>query len=438
MTRSRDRFSRAIDAAILCALKLAIGVWVLRLGFSHVSDDDFARTVISEQFAYAPKIDPSGTSWLPLPFWLDGVAMSVGGRSLGVARGMAMALSAAAVAAPYFAMRTVGMKRAPAFMATAAAMALPWNAWLGVATVPEGWTGAIVGASAISMASERARPWAAAGLLTASLSRYEAWPASATLIALSVTRVAEGENPRRELAIAVVAAFGPLAWMAWNLHAHGTPFHFLSRVASYRHAIGAADMPLRDKVFGYPRVLVMDTPEVAVLGGLGLLGIATSPRLRSRWRWAIAASIAILVFLIVGDVRDGAPTHHAARALSPLWWIFSGMGIDAVSAAILNREWAHNVRVAAGCAAFLAGASWCASMPGRWGSYPGRSASERRDVQVARGLDLRDRGVLGADVTPCEYEHFALIAAWGEPERVHVEQRSGEAIHDGCPRVAER
>ena len=48
----------------------------LRDGFPiAVSDDDYARVVIAEQWAHAPKLDPSGTSWLPLPLWLNGSAM---------------------------------------------------------------------------------------------------------------------------------------------------------------------------------------------------------------------------------------------------------------------------------------------------------------------------------------------------------------------------
>jgi len=437
VTLPGDRSSKAIDVATLCALKLAIGAWVLHLGFSHVSDDDFARTVIAERFAHAPGVDPSGTSWLPLPFWIEGAAMAVAGRSLAVARAVALALSAAAVAGPYLAMRTVGTPRAVAFVATAAAMALPWNAWLGVATVPEGWTGALVGASVVAMASDRARPWAAAGLLAASLSRYEAWPAAAALVALCLVRLARGGSSRRELPAALIAALGPLAWMAWNAHAHGSALHFVARVTAFRHAVGAADLPLRDKLLGYPRALATQTPEAALLGLTGVLGLAASARLRARWRWAAAACAAVLAFLIVGDVRDGAPTHHPARALSPLWWVLVGMGVDAAGAAIVSQAWSRNARVAAACAAFTAAASWCASISPRWAAAPGRGDAERRDAQIARGLDLRARGVNGADVTPCAFEHFALIAAWGEPERVRVGERSASPHAGDCPRVAE-
>jgi hypothetical protein len=438
VTLPGDRSSKSIDVAALIALKLAIGAFTLRLGFTHVSDDDFARTVIAERFAHAPALDPSGTSWLPLPFWVEGVAMAAFGRSLTVARGVALALSAVAVSAPYLAIRAVCAPRSVALVATATAMALPWNAWLGVATVPEGWTGALVAACVIAMASERARPWAAAGLLVASLARYEAWPAAAMVAALSLARLTRGGSVRREAPSVLMGVLGPLAWMAWNAHAHGDAFHFVSRVAAFRHAIGAADVALRDKLLDYPRALVVETPEAACLGIAGIVGLLTSPTLRRRWQWAAATCAVTLALLVVGDVRDSAPTHHPARALSPLWWVLIGMGVDAAGAAIVSRTLSRNARVAVGCAAFTVAVSFCASLPPRWAAAPGRGESEARDTLIARGLGMRDRGVAGADVTPCAFEHFALIAAWGEPERVRIVGRPYGETSSECPRIVER
>src|SRR5208337_2113222 len=129
------------------------------------SDDDYSRVVIAERFAHSPALDPSGTSWLPLPFWISGAAMMAFGRSLDVARAIAVALGAVSVAVPYAGMRVVGVARWPALAATALTMALPWSAWLGVATVPEAWTGALAAGAMVAMAEPRARAWAAAALL---------------------------------------------------------------------------------------------------------------------------------------------------------------------------------------------------------------------------------------------------------------------------------
>ena len=60
------------------------GVWTL-------SDDDYARISIAQGFAREPHFDPSGTSWLPAPFWAYGAAFRAFGTGLSVARAWASA-----------------------------------------------------------------------------------------------------------------------------------------------------------------------------------------------------------------------------------------------------------------------------------------------------------------------------------------------------------
>jgi len=424
-----------VELVALVAAKLALAALVLHLGFSHVSDDDYARIVIAERFAHAPHLDPSATSWLPLPFWINGAAMMVLGRSLGVARGVAVALGALSIAAPYAALRSVGSPRWAALSATALAMALPWNAWLGVATVPEAWTGALAGAAIMAMVEPRARGWAAAALLAASLSRYETWPACGVLVVLGGTAALRGLEPRRSAIIALAAIAGPILWMLWNSHAHGSAVHFLARVSAFRRAIGAAELPLRDKLAAYPIALATQTPEAAVLGGIGVVGMCWSHDLRRRWLVAAGCAAATLTFLILGDVRDGAPTHHPERALSPLWWVLVAMGVDTV-ATLMAHSSRGRARAGAGLLAACA-LAWSASLPSRLSRAPGETEAERRDGPIARGLDMRSRNTGSADITPCSFEHFALIAAWGRPEAARILPSLRRPPTRECPLVEE-
>jgi hypothetical protein len=224
--------------------------------------------------------------------------------------------------------------------------------------------------------------------------------------------------------------------MAWNAHAHGSPLHFLMRVATFRQAAGLASVPLADKVLGYPRALLTDTPEAGFLGLAGLLGIAASPSLRARWTWVAVAAGAILAFLVAGDLGDGAPTHHPARALSAVWWLAAAMGVDTLAAGAARLEGRRQaVARALGGALVLA---WLALLPGRLRDAPGETDSERRDAQIARGLSMRARSVGAAEITPCAFEHFALLAAWGAPERARINARTRAPVTDDCPRVDER
>jgi hypothetical protein len=427
----------AADAAALVLGRLAVDALVVAVGFSHVSDDDFARTVIAEQLVHAPRLDPSGTSWLPLPFWVTGALMAVAGRSIEVARAASVVLGAVSVVAPYAAMRAVRVARTPAMAAAAVATLLPWGAWLGAAAVPEGWAGALAGAGAIAIGSARARPWAAAALLAASLSRYEAWPVCAIACAAwGWDAIADRDRDRR-LLWALVAASGPLLWMAWNAHAHGSPLHFFARVSRFRRATGAAAVPLADKLLCYPIALARETPEIAVLGLIGVTGAALRADVRERWRWGLAGAAGVMVFLVAGDLGDGAPTHHPVRALAPAGWILAGAGLDAAwtAASAWSKSTARRTTGAALAAA--AALAWVATLPARWRAAPGETEWDRRDAQIARGLDMRARRVTAAEVAPCSYEHFALLAAWGEPERAHVAKPTGEPPGPDCPRVVE-
>jgi hypothetical protein len=448
--RRRGAFFDVAPVALALAIKAAIGACVLHAGFTHVSDDDYARVVIAETFAHAPKLDPSGTSWLPFPFWLTGLAMSAFGRTLDVASVVAFIVGAVSVAAPYLAMRAVGCKRFTAWIAVAVAMATPWNAWLGVATVPEAMTACLIAAGAIAVTAPRARVVAALGLLAAALSRYEAWPVCGVFAIACVVdwRAArdrptppvpspkgEGEKGRRVLTI-VLAVVGPLAWMTWNAYAHGSPVHFLARVAAYRQTIGAAPASIVVKLTEFPLAVVTAAPAIAGCAAVGAAALAVDAQVRARWAWPLASAIAILAFLVVGDLRDGAPTHHPERAVIPITWILAAFAADAL--VTLTRRIAParaSQRVLIANAVAIAVIAWCLTLPGRWADHPASSASESRDAQVARGLVLQAQPPSHVTVTPCDYEHFALIAAFGAPERVEIAPATHEPMTPACPRV---
>jgi hypothetical protein len=226
--------------------------------------------------------------------------------------------------------------------------------------------------------------------------------------------------------------------MAWNAHAHGDALHFVARVSGYRRAIGAADVPLADKLLGYPRALVTSSPEIAVLACVAACGLF-QPTFRRLWALPLGAALATLAFLVWGDVRDGAPTHHAERALAPVWWLVAAAGVDGTRSIVSSLAWARPRREAVAVGVLTAAvAAWCLTLPSRWRDFPGASAEEMRTTQIARGLDMRARNVTHADIEPCAYEHFALLAAWGEPERASIAAPSHVLVTDACPRVREQ
>jgi len=444
MRRLAAAHAVAIDLALLFTAKTAVGLYVLQSGFSHVSDDDYARVVIAQQFAHHPALDPSGTSWLPFPFWLTGGVMLVFGRALTIAQALAFVLGVLSVAAPYAAMRAIGCGRATAVMALGIVLAVPWSAWVGVATVPEAPTACLIAAAAIASGAPRARLVASLALLAAALSRYEAWPVCG-VFAAACAWSAKGEAGGRTNALgaAAIAAAGPIAWILWNVHAHGSAFHFVARVAAYRQSIGAAAIPLREKLATFPVALASASPLVVAGAFFGALALRSDRALLRRWRLPLACAASILAFLVYGDVRDGAPTHHPERAVLPILWILAPFAADALRSLARRTVWGWPRRESWVFGLSVAGAlAWSALLPSRLRDAPAMSADESRSAQVERGLEL-GRSFRTSDpgsgqswrVAPCAYEHFALIAASAAPERFTILPAVRDAVTPECPRL---
>ena len=404
-----------LDAATLAALKVLVSLAVLWAGFTHVSDDDYSRTVIAETFAHAPRLDPSDTSWLPFPFWATGFAMMVFGRSLAVARVVSIGLAALASIAPYAGARALGVARMHALLATVILTCTPWSAWLGAATVPEGFSGLVTAGAILAIASPNRSTWAwgAAGLLVASLSRYESWPACAVAALAMAIRTVRSRKAS-DGAIAFACVLGPLAWMAWNAHAHDSAMHFFARVSTFRKLHAPA--PLAERILGNLRALVTEFPEAVLIGAAGAIALRERS-VREIWRLPLACAALTLLMLIVSDVRGGAPTHHPERALVPVAALLILFGVGA-----------SVPRVSKGIATTLSFA-WTIATLFRVGGFP----NDERSTQIRRGLELRGERVL--NVTPCAYEHFALIAAYGAPENVTI-LPPGAAPMPECPLVA--
>ncbi len=426
----------------LVLLKGGVSVWALSLGFSHVSDDDFARVTLAQAFAHEPRLDPSGTSWLPFPFWLNGSVMMALGRSLAVARGVALASSIAGALLVYQALLAAGTRRWAAFLGVALAMSAPWSVWLGASTVPEALTACLMVFAALALAAEaggRLRLYAGSAILAACLSRYEAWPVAAVFALACFAKGLRGAGPvrRRDLVAGALALAGPIAWMAWNAHAHGSATHFLARVAAYRTKVTRA--PELETWTLYPEAFLRAGPLSMGLLVLGLPALFVDGELRRRWGWAFAAMGALALFLAVGDLRNGAPTHHPERALLALFWFAETFGIDSARSLVVRFVWGRPKREAWLVGLLTAGAvAWASVWPSRLRDYPARSASEDRSAQIAKGEDLRARDVLHLTVTPCAYEHFALLAAFQAPERATTLPSRGVPVTESCPAIDER
>ena len=313
--------------------RVVVSLSCLWSGFRGVSDDDYSRVVVAARFAQHPSLDPSGTSWLPLPFWLYGVPMALFGDSLLVARVVAVALGAASAVLVWIAARLfLGLSERAALWGALGAVLLPYGAWLSAATVPEAPTAALLLLGCVSLVrpEPRLRAWGGLALGAACFCRYEAWPPAlvfGVLTALDAWRVRTKEGPSpRWLWLAAAFATLPIAlWLAHGAVRHDDALFFVTRVKQYRAALGGPTQSVASALWHTPFALLRFEPELfavtAVALGLSIKGGA-SPFGPTAWR-TLAALGALVLFLMAADATGGAATHHPERSLLPVYWFLA-------------------------------------------------------------------------------------------------------------------
>jgi 4-amino-4-deoxy-L-arabinose transferase-like glycosyltransferase len=328
---------RFLSWAILARL-LASALAYAR-GFRAISDDDYSRVVIAQRFAENPSLDPSGTSWLPAPFWLAGAMHALFGSDLVVARLGALILSCAGTALLYPTARMLGLERRAAIVATFAGAVLPHAVWMGMATVPDGLTAVLVVFFIACAASRSAqsRLWGGFAVCFSTLSRYETWPLALGFFALTLydllARRLSGRLFTAWLGLGLALA-GPTAWLAHGVVHHGDAFFFIARVVEYQRRLDRAF-----DAMAYLRLLFTAEPELLVSLGLALYFVWRLGRkavfhgdtarksppatrregLSVRFRVPFVFFGALLGFLCLGAARGGAPTHHLERPLLSIW-----------------------------------------------------------------------------------------------------------------------
>ena len=437
----RARRATARDLCTVCAGKLAIGLVTLGTGFRAVSDDDFARVVLAQRFALEPRLDPTGTSWLPAPFWLYGSVMALFGRSLSVARVLAFVLGLLSAALIYLAARQLGAGRGAAVAGTLLASVFPYSAVLGVATVPELPTAALcVFAIATTVRpSPGLRLGGAAALCAACLSRYEPWVVAVGFVLLTAVDVARGRlgSDRRARLLGALAIalglLGPVAWLGHNALAHGDALHFLARVSAYKQAVsggGSGETPLA-AALAYPIAIVQKEPELALCALVLAVELVIS-----RGPGALIAppagrlggfGLLLVLGLSAAAVRGGAPTHHVGRALLAVWLLL-GLWCGIRGRALLRASRPRVRAVWLGAALVLLALGVTILRP--WYARIGQFGDREDDVAMGERVAQR---VPPGEPTLLEirdYGYFALLAGSGQPESFvldrEIDPRLGE------------
>lgn len=421
---NREAASRlGADAAVLLALKASISVLVLGSGFRAISDDDYARVAIAQRFAESPTLDPTGTSWLPLPFYVYGGALRLFGTSLGVARGTAVLLGLGSVLIAYWSARWLGLGRLGALVGAGLGAVFPYAAYLGAATVPEAMTGALtlLAAATLGLSEPGKRLLGAFAVFAACAARYEPWALSALFAAYSAWDAYKTRAPRLLAAAGISVAF-PVLWLLHGVVRHDDATFFVSRVAAYRAALGPAE-PLLSRLVRTPIEFFRGEPELGAL--LVCFALPALYRTRSLARPELrrfsVALLAIVALSLAADLRGTAATHHPERALFAAWL---GVALLIGAAAEKLAELPARTRHAAlGVAALgtLLGVLLRFQAP-REPFVDRRSAAEI-------GALARQKGVTKLGIDSPDYAFFAVQAGFGRPNATYV-------VDDHDPRKA--
>ncbi len=418
-----------VDAALVAAARVAVSLACMASGFRAISDDDYARVTIAARFAAQPSPDPSGTSWLPLPFWLYGVPMWLLGDSLTTARAVAVTLGAASAVAVWLSARWLGFAPRTALLGALGATLLPYGAWLSTATVPEAPTAGLLVLGAVSLLRPEPRRRLIGGLAlgAACFSRYEAW---APALVFALVTAADFRRERDRLrALAAVAALAPIAlWLLHGVFVHGDALFFVARVTQYRAALGGDAVSLGSALLATPLALVRFEPELLAVFAVALgltLRRGESPFTGVAWRPVLLLA-SLVVFLIAADVRGGAATHHPERSLLPVFWFLALITAGLVSnlAQSAERPW---LLPALALPLALAGGLWL--RPALLPTFAHRGEEEHV------GRLLRRMGASQVALDTDDYGYFAIQAALGHgasfPLRDHDPRRPARPAPTG-------
>jgi hypothetical protein len=138
------------------------------------------------------------------------------------------------------------------------------------------------------------------------------------------------------------------------------------------------------------------------------VGRRASSRLASSQRPALAVG-ALLLLLVVGDLRGGAPTHHAERALLPVWLLGAVVAAEHWPSVLEPLTRARRLAVVATMVALVC---WLAALrPRPYGSGANRSA----EIEIGEALLGQDADRVAID-TP-DFGFYAVMAALGRPSR---------------------
>jgi hypothetical protein len=161
---------------------------------------------------------------------------------------------------------------------------------------------------------------------------------------------------------------------------------------------------------------------LALIGGVGLVLVGRRATFGRYARGGVAL-LGLLAFLVMGEMRDGAPTHHAERALFAIWLFAALFAADALFE--LGSAPHHRLRLAVISSVLLGLAAF---MVRPW--YARRDSFIDRANEIELGRAAKEAAIADERlaIDHPDFGFYALISGFGAPERAF-------AIDDHDPRA---
>ena len=284
----------------LVALRALVYYLVWRNGFLEYDADGFTRSLHAWEWGQQPRLEVD--AWLPLQFWLNGSLLHFWPDLFRAPRAVNLIASLVTLLNFFFIGRYLFGRLAGYATALLAAF-FPWEIWFGLSGMSESLTQMFLSFGLLFFCrwlhTERPRDlWlASAGLLGATMLRYEAWFYSLTYAAIVLFLVYRRDlagRPPREWGVKLwrakilpplTLAFGfALLWVIASTVQLGSPIEFIRLSSKINASLEEtnANISLLGRLFFYPRIFFNLLPPLTVLAIAGSFLLLWRPAGRAR------------------------------------------------------------------------------------------------------------------------------------------------------------
>jgi len=315
---------------LIVIAKVVYQIILLRDGFVSVSGDDFLRALIAHEWAKEPffasaAFGEASVLWMPLHFWVVGVALKVYPCLWLAPALMSLCFSVLTLGLLYWIAQHLWGSRAGLITALLAGF-MPWEIWLSMSGISDTlYQFTVLSGIAFVVKWEGSKRkhstslfMSATSFLFATMVRPEGWLFSVAFSAYLawgwIVALRSGELKWQPILATMIPWFFVAYWLFFNYLIYGDPIHFirLSRVSYLDEAAGLDSLALR--ILKDPLMMLMVSPLIFPLGALALLTklkeFMRNPLIRTYIFFVLAGLMLLTLAGVAGTGTRSTPQRY--------------------------------------------------------------------------------------------------------------------------------